>query len=1177
MKLGVGTDKRSIFAGWVSFLALFILLAFTFGNRAWALLLPEESQNLRVRVYSLWNKQYLCLAVKVPDTIITGASVGPMSTPEQDDAVEFDFELPAATGATAYRLIISAAGGMTLLSRDNRGHWRADSSWISGPRTVKYAVAINGTLNDPKDKDVGYTVECAIPWEFLGGEAPVGRELGFNVVCWMQGENEGLASWSPSVREPAQAGDAARWGKMLVRPGSGLDKAIGIYLPCPYIGLTPFIDGTLAANEWLTSTTLEFDRPEPMLEPSPQPDEKTGVMAEVLAVYRYDWQGDGSAAEGAPLWQSEGSLATSHQPQAGAGPWVNYARVDWHASQLTEVQRAGIDVILARYSGAENARQTWARTGLEQLAQALKERRAAGRGYPLVGMMLDTAGLAGVDLRTEVGKRIVYGMIAEFFARVPREFWAEIGAQPKNFMLGGVPVLLGEPAGLTGWDNSFLDYCQQRFSEEFPGGKLIWLGSANWRKGGVTGFYSYLNLPTDAGFALSSPEGARAVALSPGACPPPGEAGNIKPRLEGRSYRSDWQRALAAKPELVVINSWNDYANGTEIAPSRQYGVVYVDTTRFFQSRLGSEKPHNLWLKQQRLPEVLAPGTDYQVEFLVENAGTEDIATGNYLSADYEIVRRKDNTVVQKKAGAQGLAIQAGQTQRLPVVISTKDDAGKPLPSGEYLFTLRVVKSQVAYVRSSWLTRGLAEITVPFRVGAVPALKAGLVSTSLPPSIVAGETETVVVRLRNDGAAKWQVGKIKLSYQWEKYQDDWNLSPAESHKVFASPGIRVELPKDVAPGEMVSVMVPVTATDEKGLALEPSHKGEMAHYCVAWSLADNDSPETAAIIGREVIRVVKTDTGVLFESVESPTLLIAGEETKVDIVVANAGSQPWESNETQIAYSWYRWDGRPSSETTISNPVPVTVAPGERTLVTASLQAPLMPGPYRLVWYVVIGGKEGSAFGESWRRDTVVSPVFVKSDDIQPVDITSFTNVAAIATDSYRARGDFDGRGRSLPAELLPPDQSGPIVQLYPSGYYAPGNEHPAIPFSYPNVSSGIGGIVACNGQTIPLGTRGAMAIHLLVASTEGERETTFGLVKATGEVESKTVMVPAWDSLSQRLPVAASCSYIRTLSNDDSSQSAYLYHLVLKPNEGAASALQLPKEPWIKVLAVTIECAPSI
>ena len=47
--------------------------------------------------------------------------------------------------------------------RDGRG--AADTSWnIEGMRT---AVAVNGTLNDPSDLDIGWTIEIAIPWEAL--------------------------------------------------------------------------------------------------------------------------------------------------------------------------------------------------------------------------------------------------------------------------------------------------------------------------------------------------------------------------------------------------------------------------------------------------------------------------------------------------------------------------------------------------------------------------------------------------------------------------------------------------------------------------------------------------------------------------------------------------------------------------------------------------------------------------------------------------------------------------------------------------------------------------------------------------------------------------------------------------------------------------------------------------
>jgi len=1170
--------RSGVFAsmGRLAVLALVAAACLLPGGRASALRLPSEDQSRRVRVHAMWNRQYLCLAARVPDVILTGTSSGPMSTPEQDDAIEFSLEIPGQPEISAYRLVISASGGMTLLSRDSRGHWRTDAAWISGPRTLKYAVATDGTLNDPNDADEGYVVECAIPWEFLREDGLGGAEIGFNVVCWMQGENEGVASWSSSVRDPAEVGDAARWGKMLIRAGSGLAKAVGAWVPCPYVGQVPFIDGRLAADEWLAAATLEFDKPEPVIEPMPLPAEKTGVTGALLAVYRYDWQGVLDSGEGAPLWTSDGAPATSHQPRSGAGPWISYQRVDWHAEQLKDVQRAGIDIILARYCGDERARRTWARTGLERLAQALKERRAAGLGYPLVGMMLDTSSLAGMDLRSEEEKQRLYGMIREFFLRLPSEFWAEVGARRQEGLAGGVPVLLGEPSELAGWDGSFVDFCQDRFAADFGGARLVWLGSGAWRTGGAE-LYAYIELPTETGFAMSSPDGARAVALSPGYCPPPGRSGRIRDRMEGKAYRTEWQRALASKPELVIINSWNDYATGTEIAPSRQYGVIYVDTTRYFQSRLGSQQPHHLWLKQQRLPELLAPGVDYQVEFLVENVGTEDLRTGRRVSVDYEIRRLSDGAIVRRKASAQRLSVAAGQTSRLPVIISTKDDRGDPLPAGEYLYVLRVVRSKVAYFRSQWFARTIADLAVPFHVGELPAHRATVVSTSLPAAMEVGATRHVVVRLRNDGAAPWRPGEVRLSYHWVRYRDDLELPFAEAREMVAWEGMRAELPGDVRPGEIVSVMIPVSALAADGESLPPSAPEDLWHYRIQWDLVAGEDgwfSSQGRDPGEEAIQLAPSDSAASFESVAVPVELNPEEIANIDIVVANAGSRTWHGGEDALTYRWYRWDGRPtaSAGAGTASVLPVDVAPGERVLVTASLVAPAMPGPYWLTWDLVTRDDTGEAQSSSQRRDLAVSPVFVRPTKVHPIELSAYANVRAIAADGYRARGDFDGRGSSLPAEWLPPDQTGPREHMYPDGYYAPGKPGTDIPFAFPAVNSGVGAAVACSGQSIPLGERGAVQVHIVIASTEGARPTTFHLTDDSGEVHAMTVAVPPWDEQVEGAPMAAYCPYVRTLSGDDSARGAYLYHLTLSPPSGTAISLGLPREPWIKLLAVTVE-----
>ena len=1143
---------------------------------ALALRLPDQVEGPRVRVHALWNQQYLCLAARVPDTMLTGANTGPMSAPEQDDAVEFDFEVGAPGELSAHRLTVSAAGGMTVFSRDSRGNWRTDPSWITGPRTVKFSVSTDGTLNNPNDQDTGFVAECAIPWEFLGGQRPVGREIGFNVVLWMQGENEGIASWSPSVREPSQVGDAARWGRMLIGSGPGLVKATGAWMPCPMVPQMPFIDGKLAAVEWLTAGTLEFEKPEPIIQVAPAPAGETGAVGAVAAIYRYDWNGSESPTWGAPLWGPNHTPATADQPQSGAGLWFDALWVDWHAQQLAEVQRAGIDIIFARYSGAEQARRTWSRAGLLRLAEALKERRAQGQGYPLVGMMLDTAALEGLDLRTDEGKRQMYGMVREFFLRVPGEFWAELDTRPQEGINGGAPVLLGEPDGLAGWDAGFAQYCQDQFARDFGGARLVWIGSSAWRTEGLS-FYSFIKLPTQSGFSASTPEGARVVAISPGYLPLPGKAGEIRPRMEGRAYRADWQRALATKPELVIISSWNDYQNGTEVAPSRQYGVIYVDITRLFQSRLASQQPHQLWLKQQRVPSVIAPGADCQAEFLVENSGSEDLRTGAHLSADYTITRRSDGAVVRRKQGVQALSISAGQTQRLPVIIPAKDDRGEPLPPGEYLFTLSVTRTQLAYVRSSWFARSLADLVVPFTVGTQPARKATVVSTSLPSSVESGATEDVMVRLRNDGQATLRPKDTRLSYHWVKRSDDLSAPSHLTREVAVQEGARAQLPKEVPPGAVASVMIPIVAADAEGRPLPPNRHEDEWHYAVQWDVVAGDNDwfsKDGGPAGEEAIEVVSYDPGVVFESVSAPMEVDAGGSAEAEVIAANGGAHPWTAGGSWVTYDWIGWDGSAAGvdgPAQTSTPFPATVQPGEKMRVTAPLVAPNTAGPYWVVWRVVENANEGLSRESGRRRDLYVTPVSVRSEAVHTVDLSPYGNVAGIAVDSYRARGDFDGRGGSIPAEHLPPDQSEARGKLYPAGYYAPGPASGSPPFGFPDRGTGVGLVVACTGQTIAMGEADAVRIHLIAASTEGDQAVAFRLGLQSGEVEDASVTVPGWDHRGTAAPVAVYAPYVRTLSGDDATRQAYLHHLTLTPREPAVS-LELPKAPWVKIIAVTIE-----
>jgi hypothetical protein len=59
-----------------------------------------------------------------------------------------------------------------------------------------------------------------------------------------------------------------------------------------------------------------------------------------------------------------------------------------------------------------------------------------------------------------------------------------------------------------------------------------------------------------------------------------GAAGFAVDRESGRYYTRLWQGAIATRPAFVMISSWNEWLEGHQIEPSREYGDHYLKLTR---------------------------------------------------------------------------------------------------------------------------------------------------------------------------------------------------------------------------------------------------------------------------------------------------------------------------------------------------------------------------------------------------------------------------------------------------------------------------------------------------------------------------------------------------------------------------------------------------------------------
>ena len=69
-------------------------------------------------------------------------------------------------------------------------------------------------------------------------------------------------------------------------------------------------------------------------------------------------------------------------------------------------------------------------------------------------------------------------------------------------------------------------------------------------------------------------------------------SGFARSRDGGEYYRQNWQAAMDSNPQWVVINSFNEWPEGSYIEPSRTYGNQYLDLTREWAARFkGSPAP----------------------------------------------------------------------------------------------------------------------------------------------------------------------------------------------------------------------------------------------------------------------------------------------------------------------------------------------------------------------------------------------------------------------------------------------------------------------------------------------------------------------------------------------------------------------------------------------------------
>jgi len=292
----------------------------------------------------------------------------------------------------------------------------------------------------------------------------------------------------------------------------------------------------------------------------------------IVGTYYFYWYDTPSKAH---VVDGDGTDALTTHPPSLEG--MSYKSVAWHRRQLEDMMAAGIDLVLPVFWGAPSEQSTkahlhWSYEGLPPLVQAREQLLRNGKQPPRIGLFYDTSTLRHnswgehVDLTTDRGRRWFYATVRDFFSMIPPKHWAMLDDRPV--------VLLYSAAFARGHDQSFVDYTKAQFSNDF-GGRRPWLaGEVSWKvkADSVVAWGGALGLKTPGGIASLGPGYDHSAV--------PGRTPLIVDRRDGAFYEEQWLKLLRRPPKFVMVETWNEWHEGTDIAESREYGRHYIELTR---------------------------------------------------------------------------------------------------------------------------------------------------------------------------------------------------------------------------------------------------------------------------------------------------------------------------------------------------------------------------------------------------------------------------------------------------------------------------------------------------------------------------------------------------------------------------------------------------------------------
>lgn len=278
----------------------------------------------------------------------------------------------------------------------------------------------------------------------------------------------------------------------------------------------------------------------------------------------------------AHLLNPDNSDALTTHPVTLTG--FSYKSLAWHKTQLRDMEAAGMDIVLPVYWGDPSQLQEiglsyWSYAGLAPLVAARESLLAEGALPPRIGLFYDTTTLEKnlwgehVDLTTPRGQAWYYESIRDFFSMIPPKHWAMIDQKPI--------VVTYASSFARDYDQTHVNVAKARFAQDFGGMPFYLIKEVSWALeaedtyawGGATGLRSLSVASLGPGYDHSSVPNRDPLVID---------------REGGNFFARNWMRLLRMGVNRVMIETWNEFHEGTDIAHSKEYGRHYLELNRHY-------------------------------------------------------------------------------------------------------------------------------------------------------------------------------------------------------------------------------------------------------------------------------------------------------------------------------------------------------------------------------------------------------------------------------------------------------------------------------------------------------------------------------------------------------------------------------------------------------------------